>query len=90
MFHCSLSAGQQLYSHVGSSGETFWSPVPPNHACEVTPPPIYFEPMCIEEPSPEPDLRLPRTASRAARMVRSLEISAFQDPGLSLSRVSGL
>ena len=66
------AAGQQLYSHAGSSGETFWSPTPPNSACEETPPPIYFEPMCIEEPSPEPDVRMLRTASRAARMVSTL------------------
>ena len=72
MFICSLSAaGQQIFSHVGSSGETFWSSTPLNSACEGTPPPIYFEPMCVEEPSPEPDLRVPRTASRAARVVRS-------------------
>lgn len=61
----------QLYSHIGSDGEAFWSLSPPNSACEGgTPPPIYYEPMCVEEPSPEPDLRMARSASRAARMVR--------------------
>ena len=66
----SMSAtAPQLYSHVGTSGEAFWSPVPPNSTCESTPPPIYYEPMCVEEPSPEPDPRISRSASRAARMV---------------------
>ena len=66
----SLSAtAPQLYSHVGSSGEAFWSPVPPNSTCEGTPHPIYYEPMRVEEPSPEPDPRMSRSASRAARMV---------------------
>lgn len=66
----SMSAtAPQLYSHVGSSGEAFWSPVPPNSTCESTPPPIYYEPMCVEEPSPEPDPRISRSASRAARIV---------------------
>ena len=61
----------QLYSHMGSGGEAFWSPVPPNGACEGTPPPLYYEPMCVEEPSPEPDLRMAKSASRAARLVRT-------------------
>ena len=65
----------QLFSHLGNDGEAFWSPVPPNGACEGTPPPIYYEPMCVEEPSPEPDLRMAKLASRAERLVRNLSFS---------------
>jgi len=67
---CSLDpTAPQLYSHLGNDGEAFWSPVPPDGTCEGTPPPIYYEPMCVEEPSPEPDPRMARSASRAARLV---------------------
>ncbi len=70
----------QLYSHIGNNGEAFWSPVPPNGACEGAPPPIYYEPMCVEEPSPEPDLRMARSASRADRLVCKIFFHSFPEP----------
>lgn len=74
MWRSLSAAAPQMYSHMDSSGQTYWSPTPP---CGGTPPPIYYEPMCLEEPSPEPDPRMSKSASRAARLVRRpAELSA--------------